>query len=190
MRKFADIQNQRFGKLTALRPTESRDAKGTVVWHCRCDCGKEVDIPYNNLLYTNLVSCGCRRQEHAAELKNHLTRVANTSLDSVKSKKVPKNSTTGHRGVYFIRGKYVAKINFQKKAYYLGAYDRIEEAIEARRAAEEQLFESTASFYERWKKKAEADPQWAAENPIRIEVHQRSDYAFSLRLLPVMHPKE
>ena len=189
-RNFVDIQGQRFGILTVLYPTAMRDAKGSVVWHCRCDCGKETDVPYNNLMYTNLVSCGCRREEHTANLGNHLTRVAGTSMDILKSKKVPKNNTTGHKGVYLVCGKYLAKIHFQKKQYYLGTYDHIEDAIQARLDAEEQLFDRTADFYARWKKKAEADPMWAKENPIRIEVRQRDKYAFSVSLSPAIKENE
>ena len=42
---------------------------------------------------------------------------------------MPADNTTGYKGVYFVRGKYVAKIVFQKKAYYLGNFDDIEEKI-------------------------------------------------------------
>ena len=64
----------------------------------------------------------------------------------------------------------MAKINFQKRAYYLGAYDDIVDAAKARQAAQEQLFDEVASFYERWEQRAEADPKWAEENPVRITV--------------------
>lgn len=181
-----DITGRRFNRLTALYPTEKRDAKGFVIWHCRCDCGNETDISYNSLMYTSLVSCGCRKKEHSSTLGTHLTRVADTSLDILKSKKVAVNNTTGHRGVYFIRGKYVAKINFQKKAYYLGAYDNIEDAIEARKDAEEQLYESATSFYERWNQRAEQDPEWAKANPVRILVDQKDSRDFMVTLLPIL----
>ena len=40
-----DLTGQRFGRLTALYPTNRRDYKGSVIWHCRCDCGNETDVP-------------------------------------------------------------------------------------------------------------------------------------------------
>lgn len=184
-----DITGKRFQRLTALYPMDQRDRKGSVIWHCRCDCGNEVDVSYNNLMYTTLSSCGCRMKEHVSSLSDHLTRVAGTSLDILKSRKVPVNNTTGYRGVYFIRGKYVAKINFQKKAYYLGAYDNIESAIAARKSAVAQLFDGTASFYERWKERADADPEWAQRNPIQISVTQRDTNDFSVELLPALDEK-
>lgn len=187
--RSTDITGMRFRNLVALYPTEKRDKKGYVIWHCRCDCGNEIDVASNNLMYTNLVSCGCRKKAHTSTLSQHLTRVAGTSLDMVKSKKVPVNNTTGHRGVYLIRGKYVAKINFQRKAYYLGAFDDIEDAVRAREAAEDQLYASAVDFYQQWEKKAAEDPQWGMDNPVRIRVTQGMDHQFHVVMLPALQGK-
>ena len=46
-----DITGLRFGRLVALYRTEKRDKKGSVIWHCRCDCGNEVDVSYNAMVY-------------------------------------------------------------------------------------------------------------------------------------------
>ena len=74
-------------------------------------------------------------------------------MDALKSKKVPTDNTTGYKGVYLIRGKYVAKIVFQKKQYFLGTYENIEDAAEARREAEEVLFDGSAKHYRKQKDK-------------------------------------
>ena len=169
-----DISGQRFGMLTALEPTSERDTKGYVIWKCCCDCGEEVQISYNELRYSNLQSCGCKRREHRKKLQTYLTHVDGTSVDILKSSKIPSDNTTGCRGVYLIRGKYVAKIVFQKKAYYLGSYPDYEDAVKARKEAEQLLFEGTAAFYQRWKEKADSDPGWAADNPMQIEVTNES----------------
>lgn len=58
--KIKDITGQKFGRLTALYPTEKRYCT-TVVWHCHCDCGNEVDVPYNSL-YAGKKSCGCLKK--------------------------------------------------------------------------------------------------------------------------------
>ncbi|MBO5128427.1 MAG: hypothetical protein J6D10_12740, partial [Clostridia bacterium] len=47
---FIDIAGQKFERLTALYATDKRDSKGSLVWHCRCDCGNEVDVSYNSLM--------------------------------------------------------------------------------------------------------------------------------------------
>lgn len=54
-----DISGQRFGKLTALYPTEKRGHGGSLVWHCKCDCGGEVDAPLHQLTAGYRKSCGC-----------------------------------------------------------------------------------------------------------------------------------
>lgn len=165
-----DITGEKFERLTALFPTKKRDAKGSVIWHCRCDCGNEVDIAYNQLVYSNIKSCGCKKKEHDEKLNVFLIHIDGTSLDMINSSKTPTNNTTGYRGVYFIRGKFVAKIVFQKKAYYLGTYETVEEAAKIREEAEEILFRQTVEYYRKWKAIAEADPAWGEENPIRLEV--------------------
>lgn len=181
----SDISGQRFDRLTALYPTEKR-GRSSVIWHCRCDCGNEVDVSLNSLVYSNMRSCGCQKKEHDKMLPGFLTRVDGTSLDMVRSKKIPADNTTGYRGVYFIRGRYVAKIVFQKKAYYLGVFNRIEDAAEARKEAEEVLFDGMSAFYEKWKAKADRDPQWGKENPVKVTVVQHSEGHLSVSFLPIM----
>lgn len=182
---YKDVTGQRFNRLTALYPVKTR-RNGSVYWHCRCDCGNEVDVPYNELMYTNRQSCGCKKKEHDAELQENLTRVDGTSIDILRSKKIPTSNTTGVKGVYFIRGKYVAKIVFQKKQYFLGSYKTLEEAADARKEAEEVIVAGTVRHYERWKQRADIDPAWASENPVRICVDKSSSGELSISFLPHM----
>ena len=149
----ADISGKKFGRLTALYPTDQRDSRGYVIWHCRCDCGNEVDITYNALMYSHIQSCGCQRREKNQVLHTHLQQVDGTSVDLLKSTKIPKNNTTGVKGVYLIRGKYVAKIVFQKKQYILGSFDNLEEAAEARRQGEEAIREEVLTSLRKVDKK-------------------------------------
>ena len=180
-----DISGQKFNRLTALYPTEKRSPTGGVIWHCQCDCGNEIDVAYNNLVYCNMKSCGCQKREHDAKLKDFLVHVDGTSLDAIKSKKVPADNTTGYKGVYLIKGKYVAKIVFQKKAYHLGTYDNIEDAARARKEAEEILFGGVSEYYERYRKCAEADPEWARKNPVKINVSKVGN-ELSVTITPVL----
>jgi ribosomal protein L13 len=57
-----DLTGQRFGRLTALRATDERRG-GQVVWHCRCDCGREVGVITCSLRGGHTRSCGCLRGE-------------------------------------------------------------------------------------------------------------------------------
>lgn len=54
-----DLTDCRFGKLVVLSPTERRDQNGSVIWHCVCDCGNEVDVPGGQLTNGYKKSCGC-----------------------------------------------------------------------------------------------------------------------------------
>lgn len=140
------------------------------MWHCRCECGNETNVSYNNLMYGNTRSCGCRKKEHEQVLHSYLTHVDGTSVDMLKSKKLPRNNTTGVKGVYLIKGRYVAKIVFQKKQYFLGTFDNLEDAKAAREDAETQINDEVVTYYQRWRMLADADPEWAREHPMQISV--------------------
>lgn len=53
-----DLTGQKFGKLTALYPTDKRHCK-SIIWHCKCDCGNECDVNGANLRTGKTQSCGC-----------------------------------------------------------------------------------------------------------------------------------
>lgn len=180
----SNITGRRFGRLTAMYPTKKRDAKGFVIWHCRCDCGNEPDVSYNNLMYCGQQSCGCRKKEHDQELGTLLTHVGGTSLEMIQSQKLPRDNTTGYKGVYLVRGKYMAKIVFQKKQYFLGTYDSIEEAAAARKSAEALLFGETAAFIQKWKESAAKNPEWAGDNPVEIHVSRDRDGRLAVSYSP------
>lgn len=181
---YADIKGKKIHMLTPLYPTEKRSKGGSVIWHCRCDCGNEVDIGYNELMWGNWKSCGCLKKKHNRRLKDFQTRADGTSIDVIKSKKLPSSNTSGYKGVGVARGKYFAKIVFQQKQYYLGAYANIEDAVSARKEAERLLFDETAAYYERWEVKASGDPAWAELNPIQIRVEKDPVYGLSVHYSP------
>lgn len=54
-----DLTGQSFGELTALfSDTVARD--GQRVWHCKCSCGKEIDVRAGALRSGKTKSCGCK----------------------------------------------------------------------------------------------------------------------------------
>lgn len=52
-----NIQSQRFNRLIAEYPI-GKNKKGTI-WHCKCDCGKSIDVPIVHLTQGWRGSCGC-----------------------------------------------------------------------------------------------------------------------------------
>lgn len=184
--RYSDITGRRFGRLMAVRPLDQADERRSKIWHCVSDCGNELDVPYNTLLYGNTRSCGCKKRESDQKLAARVSRVAGTSIDHLKSKKIPTNNTTGVKGVYKDkRGRFVVSIGFQKKHYFLGYYKTLEEAAAVRREAEETLNDQVSDFYVRWKQRADADPDWAEMNPIQIEVEKQGSN-IQVMLLPKM----
>ena len=73
--------------------------------------------------------------------------LAHTRMD-VFNQKMRRDNTSGVTGVRFEKGKWVATITFQKKDYYLGRYEEMEEAVKARREAEERLHGPFLEWYE------------------------------------------
>lgn len=59
MPKALDLTNQKFGKLTALSKTSSRNGK--TYWLCQCECGNFKEVQTNHLTTGAIRSCGCLR---------------------------------------------------------------------------------------------------------------------------------
>ncbi len=69
-RKAADLTGQKFGMLTVMHRMPNRlvGKNSRVVWHCRCECGRETDV-LALLLSEGLVkSCGCLSVSHAERI--------------------------------------------------------------------------------------------------------------------------
>lgn len=166
-----DIAGMKIGRLTVLCATEKRDAKGSVFWHCRCNCGNELDVTEDCLIHGNYRSCGCLKQEFQASIGKQLTFVDGTCVEWLQSRKSRSDNTSGFRGVYQAsNGKWKAGIGLQKKRYYLGTYSTFEEAVSARIRAEELLHDGFLEAYHTWESHAEGDPDWAETHPFYFRV--------------------
>lgn len=134
---------KRFGRLTVIeyggreyRRTERSHATINL-WRCRCDCGNEVTVPQSELQNGESQSCGCLQKERAREGMVLIDGTSVTILESVK-KGLRSTNKTGCTGVSLLKdGRFEAKISFKKKHYYLGRYKNKEDAVRARKAAEE-----------------------------------------------------
>ena len=52
------LVGQKFGRLTAIEPTDKRQGSN-VVWKCKCDCGNTKFARAGSLTTGNTKSCGC-----------------------------------------------------------------------------------------------------------------------------------
>ena len=62
MGDFQDLTGCQFGELTVVR-LYRKCANGGSTWHCRCSCGREVDLPASDLLKGRL-TCGACNYGH------------------------------------------------------------------------------------------------------------------------------
>ncbi len=75
-----DLSGQRFGKLTAISPTDRR-SNGGIMWFCQCDCGRETYVRVDSLTMGKTRSCGCLNRYYlAGEQFSRLTVVRETDL--------------------------------------------------------------------------------------------------------------
>lgn len=71
MGKFIDETGNKYHRLTVLYRGNNKN--GRVQWHCRCDCGKELDVDGSSLRNGNTKSCGCLQKEKASKTLKDLT---------------------------------------------------------------------------------------------------------------------
>lgn len=137
-----DLTDQRFGSLTVLRPVEN--IGGRTAWICRCDCGRESVVRLADLRGGHTKTCGCQRSTTINLLRSRLTYVDGTCVEKIQTKTVQKNNTSGVTGVEWLphRQKWKASISFKKKRYHLGCFSKFEDAVKARKKAEEDLFDT------------------------------------------------
>ncbi|WP_143316850.1 AP2 domain-containing protein [Clostridium sp. HBUAS56017] len=155
--KAKDITGKKFGRLTALKATDKRDKNnGSVVWECKCDCGKLAYVAEYVLNEGSIRSCGCLGKENSKNnmqkaIKKHLEIhiVEGTNIPIISRNKLQSNNKSGCTGVRWdkTRKKWISNITFRKKVYYLGRHIKREDAIKARKQAEEKLFGEFLDWY-------------------------------------------
>ena len=139
--ELKDLPGKRFGRVVVLGYAGKK--KGHQMWRCRCDCGKEFTANQSNLQNGQTTSCGCKQTERSG-----LHFVDGTFVEGIQSTKLSQANTSGFRGVYYNkkRNKWIAQIMFKRKCYYLGGFEKIEDAVKAR-ARGEEMFDSFLDWY-------------------------------------------
>lgn len=137
-RPMKDIARKRFGRLIAIEPTGVRH-NGSMLWKCRCSCGRYCNITYHQLTQNRTRSCGCLRTERVKESCGAIDGTRLSYLDAATRS----DNTTGIKGVSYHKQarRWQAEITFQGHKRYLGLYATKEEAAAARRKAEQELFD-------------------------------------------------
>ena len=99
-RKPKDLSGQKFGMLTVKDMTKKRDGRGSVYWHCVCDCGNEVDVPAARLIQGTCHSCGCLQKKNRQEIAKRRHFVDGTCVEVLEKRKSRRDNMSGFRGVF------------------------------------------------------------------------------------------
>lgn len=143
-----DLVGKRFGKLIVKG---ADDRKGYVV--CECDCGKTASIRATSLTkkYQPTRSCGCLHTAVARAIgkktipKNMERQVKtnlryHTNFQVIEAAIPPKHNTSGYKGISWDdrRHKWLTYINVHGKRIFLGRFASLDDAVDARKEAEEK----------------------------------------------------
>ncbi|RXZ77222.1 hypothetical protein EBB07_33665 [Paenibacillaceae bacterium] len=137
-----DLTNTRFDRLVAIETVGRAKGNKTFLWRCICDCKNEVIVRGDFLKGKGVKSCGCLKKEQ--DHQNLILEIQKRYIEGVKvpslRAKTRKDNSSGHKGVYWAKRerKWVASIGIKGKSVYLGYFADKQDAIRARKEAEEK----------------------------------------------------
>lgn len=136
--RTTDITGQRFGSLVAIEEV-GKDSHDRSSWQCVCDCGRYCEATIGKLTSGEKTSCGCGRNriEERSRTIGTLEHFAKSLGHSYAS------NSSGVRGVSFNKQfqKWEATITFRGKRRHLGRFADFDDAVEARRKAEDAILQ-------------------------------------------------
>lgn len=152
-----DLTNKKFGRLTVLGDSGVRkNNHNNVVWSCLCECGNVSNINSRDLISGSSQSCGCLQVDVARETLKDTSiktdkwnRKESTKLTSL-DQKLSSTNTSGYKGVTWdkSRKKWVSQITLQGRHMNLGRFSNKQDAINARKEAEDKYFKPILEKYD------------------------------------------
>jgi hypothetical protein len=104
MGKIIDLTGKKYNRLTVIRkvdaPKHIKNKRKQSYWLCKCDCGKEKEIAYCNIVSGNIKSCGCYKDELILRNWNDLTGKRFGKLIVIK--RTDKPILNKKRGPYYL----------------------------------------------------------------------------------------
>lgn len=150
---YSNINNlvgKKFGRLIVVKRVDNKGRD--VRWLCKCTCGKAKIVSSKHLLSKSTRSCGCLVTKVAKE--NQKKGAIAGCIDGTKigslTMKTPCTNSSGYKGVRWHKKarKWAARIVIKQKEIHLGVFEKIEDAIKARKEAEEKYFKPIIEEYE------------------------------------------
>lgn len=141
-----NLIGRRFGKLEVIGRSDKRGSRGarTVpLWECRCECGNITYKATDTLTNPDLSMCNeCVGKYATSKMREQAGFVDGTQISRITSNKLISTNTSGCRGVYFDKrsGKWRARLKFKGKIMNFGSYTNFEDAVKARKEAEQLIY--------------------------------------------------
>lgn len=145
--KSPDLTGRVFGRLTVLGRSDKRSPRGkrtTPMWKCQCECGNVTYKATDTLTNPDESMCAeCAAKNAAEKARQCAGFVGGTQLSKIRNMNPTAANTSGCRGVYYDpkTNRYRARLKFQGKIMSFGSYEKFEDAVKARKRAEEEIFE-------------------------------------------------
>lgn len=130
-------------------------------WHCKCDCGNEVDVITNSLTSGNTTSCGAtiHKKKHLDQNKEILNKKIEQygTVPEYLLEKKRSNNRSGYKGVTVVTKKngtikYHATLTVARTAYVGKDYDTAQEAYAERLELERKYFKPILNKFLKTKK--------------------------------------
>lgn len=155
-----DLTGQRFGRLIVLKRSGTYtypSGNKRSLWLCKCDCGNTTFVNAKALKLGQTKSCGCLSKDSHREIMRKVNKQKqnndmreHTDLSKLNSKPTLAN-TSGIRGVCWNsqQQKWLAYLKFKGVRVLNSNFAKKEDAIRARREAEEKYFKPILEKYHR-----------------------------------------
>ena len=153
-----NLISRRFGKLEVIGRSDKRGSRGarTVpLWECRCECGAICYKATDTLTNPEISMCNDCAGKYATEkARAKAGYVDGTQISKLTSTKLISTNTSGARGVYFDKrtGLWRARLKFKGKLMNFGSYKNFEDAVKARKEAEQKIY---GAYLDNYKMKTE-----------------------------------
>ena len=154
--KNLELKNQIINGITLLEKTDKK-RRGAILWKCKCFCGNIFIAEAYRIKNGEIRSCGCKRKvfrkDNFKKARKELSKSfkEGTCLSLIANNKVRKNNKSGITGISIRQNKYstsyIVRICVQGKKIRIGTYKDIEEAIKARKEAEEKYYKPILEKY-------------------------------------------
>ena len=141
-----NLIGRRFGKLEVIGRSDKRGSRGSrtvPLWECRCECGNITYKATDTLTNPDLSMCNeCAGKYATEKARAKAGFVDGTQISRITSDKIIATNTSGARGVYLERktGKWRARLRFKGKTYNFGTYANFDDAVKARKKAEQLIY--------------------------------------------------